>query len=324
MLLKKIGLLSALVIVALSIAGVSAPAQATPRTPLALWAMGLNSPNVLFSVNPATGAATAVGTGTGISQGMGAAVDLTTGLVYVMNYGCDLFTIDVATGIATSTGHNLSTVIAGQRTYCDAMTIGRDGVGYVSAHNVNGEPYFLSFNPSTGVTTQVGPMMNAYYDWLAFDPSSGFLYGQNDDSGDLYSMDPASGIETRVGLFSASDPFNPWSHGVVIVGDGTFFAQERNSLAAGDTTSWTGATIGSYGDPLNSVGDGSLLLFTTTDLYVVDPIVDPVSDPVVVSALASTGLDARGLFTLAGIALALLFSGAGAFFMRQRTRRAVD
>ena len=309
---KKIGLLSALVMSMLSIVGLSAPAQATAPAPIALWAIGLNSPNVLFSVKPVTGAASAIGTGTGIAPGADAAVDPASGLLYVLEYGCDLLTLDVTTGIAAPTGHNLTTVIAGQRTYCDAMTIGRDGVGYVSVHNVNGEPYFLSFSPSTGVTARVGPMMSAYYDWLAFDPSSGVLFGQNDDSGDLYSMDPASGIESRVG------PLSTPSYSVVIAAGGTFYAQERNSLAAGDITSWSSSTVGSFGDPLNSVGDGSVLLFTTTNLYEVIPVVDPVAPPAVMPSLATTGIDARGPLVLASGALALLFAGVGALFIRRR------
>jgi hypothetical protein len=124
----------------------------------------------------------------------------------------------------------------------------------------NSDSYFVSFNPQTGATTPVGPMMNDYYDWMAFDPTTLTLYGQNDISGDVYSMDTSTGIETHV------SPFSPYSYNLVIFGDGSFLSNDYSDLVSGSISTWSGSVVGPYTSP-DLVSNGTNTFFTSTDVF---------------------------------------------------------
>jgi hypothetical protein len=245
---------------------------------------------------------------------MGAALDPTSGLLYVIDVACGLHTVETAGGTGASTGHTLNATIAGQPIVrCDAMAIGANGVGYASVQiDSTYESYFVTFDPATGATTPVGPIMSAYYDWMAIDPVTGTLYGQNDISGDVYSMDPESGIETNISAFDT------YSYGLVIANDGTFYSNTWSALATGTISPWTGTSVGPFGGTLAS---GSNAFFTSTNFFPT-PTTDPTDPADPTAALASTGPDA-GVTLLLSISSMIALLAAGALLVAARQRKAV-
>jgi len=283
-------------------------AQALAPADISLWAISTAAPGILYSIDASDGTATAVGRGTGIASAVAGALDPTSDTLYVINRACQLYSVDTANGTATSTGHTLGGAIAGQPIYsCDSMTIAADGSGYVNVQTaVNYDSYFATFDLASGVTTPVGPKMNAYYDWMAIDPATGVLYGQNDNSGDLYSMDTTSGVETRISTFA------PYSYNMIIAGDGTFYSNTWSDLAYGTFSARTGSTVGTYSGPLGV--DGTNALFTTTNVFLnVDPSLYESR-----ASLAKTGTDATSTLLLGGAGLVTLLIGAAALVISRR------
>jgi hypothetical protein len=247
----------------LSLAGVATAAHADPA-PLTLYTIA-NAGGALYSIDQATGAASPVGSGTGIPGPAGAALDPISKTMYVLSENCDLYTLDMTSGIGATTGFTVAATIAAQPiNHCTAMTIGTTGTAYASVQTaVNNDSYFVTLDLATGVTTQVGPQLNAYYDWISINPIDSVLYGQNDDSGQIYSVNATTGVETPLTGTAWSD----YGYGFVIGADGMFYLNRWNDLASGSLPTWSSSTVGSFGDPLNSEGNGSMILFTTTDVF---------------------------------------------------------
>lgn len=233
-------------------------ASAVPLSTLNLWA--ISSTGTLYSIDPVSAAATQVGVGTGVPNPQAAALNPATGDVVVLDASCDLYSLDVTTGLATRLPFAITGTINNLPiNRCDTMTISGEGVGYASVEAGQGSPFFVSFDPLTGTTTPLGPQMLAYYDWMAFDPASGNLYGQNDNTGDVYQMDPLTGVETFVSAFA------PYSYSMIIADGGDFFANTYNDLAQGNISNWSGSVIAPFGAPVGSVGTNAM--FTTTDVF---------------------------------------------------------
>lgn len=263
---RVVGSLSAVGIVAALVMGGSISAQALPASSLSLWAISGAAPYLLYSIDPTTAAVTPVGTGTGIASATAAAFDPSTGDIVVIDLNCDLYLLDVSTGVATAHGSIGVPPIAGYPVqYCPSMTIGADGTGYASVvtSSPTTDPYFVTFDPTTGIGTELGPQMGSYFDWMAFDPSNGVLYGQHDNDGNLYSMDTTTGVETFVSAFS------PYSYNVIIAGDGNFLANDYYDLVSGTTSNWTGTVVAPFGTPVGPSlgGEGTNAFFTTSNIF---------------------------------------------------------
>jgi hypothetical protein len=93
-----------------------------------------------------------------------------------------LVTIDLASGVSTPVGQF---TLSGAPTYVAAIAISLDGIGYAIGNNV-----MYSVNLATAELTVVGASTNM--DGLAFDPSTGLLYGLQ-NTGNLYLMDTTTG-----------------------------------------------------------------------------------------------------------------------------------
>jgi hypothetical protein len=184
--------------------GAASPAHATSQ--ISLWMIG-DSDGKLYSVDPTSGATTAVGAGVGVSNIMSVALNPKTGLTYLVDDTCNLYTLNMTSGAGVTTGHAITASFNGHPiTHCDSMTIDGHGVGHFSGEtaNPNHGTYYGHFTPSTGTATVLSATAN-YYDWMAFDPRDGKLYAQNDDD-PIYQVNPSTGTETL--LNSGMNPYS--------------------------------------------------------------------------------------------------------------------
>jgi hypothetical protein len=169
---------------------------------------GLGSSSRLYTINPTTGAATAVGSGLGV-------------ILNGSTFGFDVGTAGTARSVS-SLGQNLSITLgtgAGVLGTSVAYTAGDPHFGQtprVDALAFNGATWlagdslansFASFNPATGALTTIG---NAGIDFapnngLDFSSISGLTYlaspaASSDPAANLYTVNTGSGAVTLVGL----------------------------------------------------------------------------------------------------------------------------
>jgi len=110
--------------------------------------LGLQSVPTLFSINPTTGAATAIGTVGAIPNGGGANAKLSTnsGTLYLEN-NSSLYTLSTTTGLATLVGTDSNSINLQALLFEDGTLYGGD-----NAYNVNG-PSIDSLSLATGQIT---------------------------------------------------------------------------------------------------------------------------------------------------------------------------
>ena len=176
-------------------------ASAASAAPVLYGATGADStdtspppPSSLYSINPANGAATAIGPiGSAIT---GLAVDPTNGTLYGVTADVEragtprrLLTINPATGAGT---------VVGSIGTNEIEDIAFDSAGQLYGWNTVGDA-LARINKTSGAVTNVGPSGAGVTSGgaLAFDVN-GALYGLlNGDDGNLWTVDPASGVATQ-------------------------------------------------------------------------------------------------------------------------------
>ncbi len=159
-----------------------------------LYASGIIAFNHLYTVDPATGVHTQ-GVATPISSIRALAFN-STDVLYAINGNptnllpFQLFTVDVATGVATPVGLVNAQV--------QGMTFGPTGTLY--GWDVGGAG-LVTINPATGAISDVNAAIGGGIEvqTLAFSPG-GVLYGAGPTN--LYTIDTATGALTLVGAFS--------------------------------------------------------------------------------------------------------------------------
>jgi hypothetical protein len=168
--------------------------------------------NSLVSIDPVTGASTAIGfTGLAVSEG-DLAFDPTSGLLYgiqsVPGNDRELFTINVATGAGTVIG-TLGTLIEDD---FSAMTFAADGTLYMLGSGVPpGAARLLTVNKATAATiSSVSLSLDlGFAAGMDFHPATGALYvadgGLNDGTDSLYTLNPATGALTLIGPTGLAD-----------------------------------------------------------------------------------------------------------------------
>jgi len=123
-----------------------------------------------------------------------------------------LFTVNPATGIVTWTGTTPSDAIldSGGLTY-DELTSTLYATGYDNAS----QSAFYSLNPTTGAAVKIAqipasPVYNISLGGLAFDSTARILYASGTDGQQgtsLFTINPANGAITHIGLGNQSIPF---------------------------------------------------------------------------------------------------------------------
>jgi hypothetical protein len=186
-----------------------------------LYATGNDNASVskLYRIDPATGVATEIGpTGDPLDSG-GLAFDLQTRTLYSTGrlasgppvQATYLFTVNTATGAATSIGH---TGTPGTYLY----GLGYDpvsGVLYANGYrNFDQRSALFTVDKATGVATFIGEHgvyvnRGLNYGSLAFDPLTHVLYAPGSVSASangLYTVNPATGTATLIGMFANASP----------------------------------------------------------------------------------------------------------------------
>jgi hypothetical protein len=158
-------------------------------------------------------------------------------LVYFRENGAggstrELYTLDTTTNIST-----LRVTLSGTQRFFTFDARPSDGV--VFAADIGGMLYTLDID--TGVPTPIGPMGLPNVVTLAFDPTSGILYGLcRTGPGTLYTIDPATAVCTLVGPTS-----NSTNYGLSCSATGQLFAtSSTGSLSMLDKLTGAPTTIG--------------------------------------------------------------------------------
>ena len=193
-----------LVAVALSALAFASAAAAQAPSPVLYAAAGGSredpTPSQLYTVNPETGATTAVGpigfTVTGL------AIDPTTGILYGVTTTNDptapenLITIDRATGDGTVVGP-LGHIVA---------ELDFNSAGQLFGWSES-EDDLVTINKATGAATVVGESdLSTYGDGMSFNINDVLYVLPRGDNGDYYTVNTATGEPTRVGTLSGSEP----------------------------------------------------------------------------------------------------------------------
>jgi len=141
---------------------------------------GVNVGNILYQVNPATGALTPVGTG---SIAYGDTGSTTTGL-YAVGTNADLYSIDPTTGVATLIG---PTGLAFANTV--GLSTGATTLYYTQDRNL------YSLNTTTGSATLIGST-GLRFGAMVFE--NGTLYGGSTSNDRVYALNTSTGAATFV------------------------------------------------------------------------------------------------------------------------------
>jgi len=106
-----------------------------------------------------------------------------------------LYTIDTTTGLATlvgNTGHSFGSI-----------AFAPDGTLYMSAADFAGDgpmnPALLTLDPTNAKTLTSISTNNDFFGALGIRPTDGVIFGGTGDTGDIFTIDPATGGETPVG-----------------------------------------------------------------------------------------------------------------------------
>lgn len=186
--------------------------SAVPSAKAALFAVDANQ-DVLYQVNPATGAVTAIGTTalSGLTTPGGLAWDGTS--MYTIDLeGGELFTLDLATGTPTLVGTN-----------------GLNGWQGLAARPTDGALFAVtqtntlySINKTTGAATAIGSGTGALITALTFN-AGGVLWGINFFDGQFGTIDTATGAFTAVGTT------DPGFQGLSFDSTGTAYVSNSNT-----------------------------------------------------------------------------------------------
>jgi len=238
-------------------------ANATPT--LELWIV--DTDGVVFSVDSTTGVATQVGSGNLFNGANGAGKDFTTGTNFVSNDSCDVGTVDVTSGVISATTYGQMHPATGPGyNECTAMTIDGQGNGWASVQLSDSSYHIVKWDLATGIGTALPTATATYMDLLVFNPTTGDLLGQDDNTGTIVSLDTTTGAETDTTVTTA-----PYAYGIVVDGDGNYWANSWDSLYKGTTGQWGSATIiGSYVNTSNVN-----CIFTTTNYWPAAPATTP-------------------------------------------------
>jgi hypothetical protein len=171
---------------------------AFPAVASTLWGLSSSEPGVLYTVDPATGAATEVVTVTGAIDASSTGLEILNGTIYatdvyvgggVMNFG----SIDRATGAFT--------LINDQAGSLNWQGLAADPVAdLLYSVDLNSTDYNLVSITPAGVIAVVGPT-GSYIRGMAY--GGGTLYGVTDDS--LYTIDISTGAATLVGALGLTN-----------------------------------------------------------------------------------------------------------------------
>jgi DNA-binding beta-propeller fold protein YncE len=170
-----------------------------PRANAQLWGLTSSTPGSVYSINPATGAATFVTDLTGAVATSLVGLDILAGKLYatdvVAGAGFSFGTIDIATGAFTiindqdgsANWHGLAASAAQNLLY----TI-----------DLNDSSKLKSVTPS-GVVTAIGAGTGIFGVGMAFDDNHSLLYAV--DGSSLYTVDTTTGTATLVGALGIGD-----------------------------------------------------------------------------------------------------------------------
>lgn len=285
-------------LLAASAVSVPAPPAEASATPV-LWGVDWGT-SMLYSIDPATGLATEVPrtapNGPNAASIVAVALDPSSGAVVALTDDCALATVDVATGAIDLSGTSLSesgNALPG----CTAFTIDGSGTGWLSYGAYN-DAWLGRVDPASGTVTALPNRPPTYFDSLWFDPSSGELFGVDDNSGNVIRSDLVTGEQTDLGT-----TLSPFAYGVVVDDSGSYWANDWSTgVYRGASSDWqSGTLIGTgYGLPSANVS----AMFTTTNYW---PSASTTVTPP--PGLASTGFDGSRASMGAVAAVAALVVG---------------
>ncbi len=165
-----------------------------------VWAPDLTT-GQLLSINPATGAGTAIGAFTSPTSIVSMAFDITTGKLFgntSVGFGAvgsdALYEIDPSTGATTFIGQlGIDNVYA----LCFDNTGRLFGVGY-------DRQALFEISPTTGAVSLVGAVAGAIYD-IATRPEDGVTFAVNSATSTLYTLDLGTAALTSVGAYPVNN-----------------------------------------------------------------------------------------------------------------------
>ncbi|MEO0972421.1 MAG: hypothetical protein AAFX85_04940, partial [Pseudomonadota bacterium] len=242
------------------------------------------STNNFVEIDPATGAATVLGTVTarhGLSDHGGQ--------VYAMGGSDQIDELDPASG------STLSSFVPGFGSGSEgAVAIRSDGTGF-AIRGATGDPVELwSFSLSGGSSSLVIGDIGTRFDGLAFDASD-VLFGLS-QTGDIYTIDDATGAITLIGSIGISGAS---TSGIAFASDGTLYAVIDTDLHEIDTATGAATLVGPTG--LTSQLSGLAALPEAALLFSLDIGSDmEISDPYTVGAPET--LDPGDLYAASTIA----------------------
>lgn len=228
---------------ALSFGIVGAGAQITTGP---LYGIDFGGP--LYTIDESSGAVTLIGDGPESSVA-GLEYDPSTATLYAVGYTDDasLWSLDPETGVATAVGSTGVGWVTG---------LAMDGAGTLyGVHDGAASSTLVTLSKKTGTATTVAPVVDVDTDdtirigALAFDPTSGVLYGGGYD-GNVWTIDPATGSAILVGSAGVPDG---QLYGFAFSSDGTLFASDFGSLYTIDLATGAATQVGPHGDIENGV-----------------------------------------------------------------------
>lgn len=203
--------------------------------------IAVDSSRSLFSVDPATGAKTSIGT---VSSNAGTcgglAYDSINDIVYLTSSSNDsLFTVDLSTGNATLVGAYGSSAFVMHGLEFDSST----GTLYGSSSHDGG---LYTIDTTTGVATLVGVTGLTSFVNLVHDSNANVMYASNSGADSFYSIDRATGAATLIGaLVTSTNPnglaYDPVNDLVYMLDNST------DDFYTIDVTTGVGTVIGDMG-----------------------------------------------------------------------------
>jgi outer membrane protein assembly factor BamB len=151
-------------------------------------------PSTLLTIDPTNGQATVIGLISDPIQGVDGLRFNSQGVLYGVSWDNNvsigkLLTIDPSNGDVLSS----LTLMGDGDSFCAGIAFDPSGLLYGSRGNGSRDEDIDLINPVTGVMTPIGPLETIISD-VVFS-SDGTLYGSS-PTGDLYSIDPVTGVKT--------------------------------------------------------------------------------------------------------------------------------
>lgn len=210
----------------------------------------------IYTIDPATGAKTEVGTiSANASTTGGLAYDPASNTVYLTSTDADsLYSLNLATGTATLIGsYGVAVVMHGLEWDTGSGTL------YGASSTPNS---FYRINTATGAATLVGDIGFSSFNNLGYDSTNDVMFMTNSSNDSLYTIDRNTGTPTLVGALLG--PTNP--NGLAYAADvQTMFMIDNNTDTLYTLDLATGAA-----SAVGSTGAGNLL-----GLVYVSPVPEP-------------------------------------------------